>query len=75
MCPATPGNYSWNLQQGSGQRRSNSLTTATAAAAAAAAAAASGATAMATRHAVGSGEVGGGDASATVDVGRRHSGN
>ena len=44
MCPATPGNYAWNLQQGkrllkSGQRRSNSLTAATASAAAAAEAA------------------------------------
>ena len=75
MCPATPGNYAWNLQQGrrladggggGGQRRSNSLTTA-----AAAAAVASEAAAMTTRlNAAGEGDVG--DVAAG---GRRHSGN
>ena len=81
MCPATPGNYAWNLQQGKrlaeggvggcgggsgGQRRSNSLTTA-----AAAAAVASEAAAMTTRlNAAGEGDVG-----AVAGGGRRHSGN
>ena len=75
MCPVTPGNYAWNLQQrrlmdggggGGGQRRSNSLTTA-----AAAAAVASEAAAMTTRL----NAPGEGDASAVVGSGRRHSGN
>ena len=82
MCPATPGNYAWNLQQGKrpteggvggggggGQRRSNSLTTA-----AAAAAVASEAAAMTTRlNAAGEGDVGA--AVAGEGGGRRHSGN